>query len=180
MLLSKIPCLDKGFVALVSSMNDSRCLTDVGTEFFGVTQVNPKTMQLAYMTLAIKCPLFVQTNLSQFGLNIVICKKPATQDVEAYKPNAGEIGSKEAETNRVIADDIERTTEALLINPKAYQADGCDRFMSQLIMPVSVYTTLLISGSYEQWSRFANQANLPAPIESYRSAVQQILITEWK
>ena len=178
MLLNKLPCLDKGYVALVSSMNDSNHLKDIGTEFFGVTAINPKTLNIGYMTLAVKCPLFIHTHLAQFEFNIITTKP--SKDVEAYIPNPGEIGSKDSEVNRVIADDINRTIEALFINPKAYQADGCDRFISHLIMPISTYTTILVTGRYDQWSKFINQTGLPAPIESYRLMVDQIFKAEWK
>ena len=178
MLLNKIPVLDKGYIALISSMNDSKRLKEVGLEFFGTEAINQKTLSLGQATMVFKCPIFVHVFLSQFGFTIVTTKQ--VEELEAYCPSPGEIGCPEHETNRLVSDDIERTTAALLINPKAYQADGCDRFISQLIMPVSTYTTILVSGGYEQWVRFCKQANLPAPIESYRLATTQIMNTEWK
>lgn len=178
MLLNKIPCLDKGYVALISSMNDSKRLKEMGLEFFGTEAISQKTLSLGQATMVFKCPIFVQVFLSQFAFTIVSTKN--SEELEAYCPSPGEIGCKEHETNRLISDDIERTSAALLINPKAYQADGCDRFISQLIMPVSTYTTILVSGSHEQWVKFCKQGQLPAPIESYRLAVTQIMNAEWK
>ena len=178
MLLNRIPCLDKGYVALVDSSCDWQRNRDISTEFLGITEFNPKLAKLSSMVVAVKCPIFVQLHLSQYGFFIANTKP--SEDVEAYCPNAGEIGGKDVETNRIIAEDIERTTAALLINPRAYQADGCDRFVSQLIMPISTYTTILVSGTYEQWSRLVTTTGLPAPVESYRTAVKQIFAAEWK
>jgi hypothetical protein len=177
-LLNQLPVLDKGYIALVSSMNDSKRLKEIGLEFFGVETVNQKTIVLGQATMVLKCPIFVHLFLSKFNFTIVVTKNP--EELEAYCPSPGEIGCKDHATNKLISDDIERTTAALLINPKAYQADGCDRFTSQLIMPVSTYTTILVSGSHEQWSRFCKQSQLPAPIESYRLATVQIMNAEWR
>lgn len=176
MLLNKIPCLDKGFVAFVSSSNNSDMLKSLALEFFQTTD-SANISHIANLTLVMKCPLFVQLNLSKFNLNIISAN---TKEVEAYYPNVGEIGGNDRETNKLIADDIERTAEALLINPKAYQADGCDRFVSQVLTPVNTYTTLIVHGTYNEWRKFCIQNGPPAPLVSYTSAVKQILDMEWK
>ena len=178
MLLNKLAVLDKGYVALISSSNDSERLKEISEEFFGLSKPNPKMLKLGTMTIAMKCPLFVHVHMAQYGLAIMNTKP--SPETEAYCPNPGEVGSKDLETSRAIADDISRTTEALLINTKAYQADGCNRFLSHIIMPISTYTTILVSGTYEEWSRFTGHAGLPAPIEAYRMTVQQVLDVEWK
>jgi|ERR1051325_1310748 hypothetical protein len=176
MLLNKLPCLDKGYVAYLDSTCDSVKLRDVALEFFKRT--DGKFLQdLAHLTVVIKCPLFVQLNLSQFDLNIVVT--PGSDD-EAYCPSVGEIGSPDHATNKAIADDFERTTAALQVNPKAYQADGCDRFISQVMTPISTYTTLIVAGSYNEWRKFVNQPNMPAPLIAYTNAVHQIMTMEWK
>ena len=176
MLLNRIPCLDKGFVAVVSSHNDCQKLSDIADNILSPSQVTNRVFDISSLTLMVKCPLFIQLNLSQFGFDMIYGKQ---DDVEAYVPNETEIGSPELETNRLISDDMKRTTEALLINPKAYQADGCDRFVSQVMTPINVYTTIIVHGSYDQWKRFIEQKNLPAPVETYRSAVDQIMSAEW-
>lgn len=176
MLLNKIPCLDKGFVAFVSSSNNSDRLKALALEFFQTTDHTNLT-HIANLTLVIKCPLFVQLNLSKFNFNIVTAN---AKDVEAFCPNAGEIGGTDHETNRLIADDMMRTSEALLINPKAYQTDGCDRFVSQILMPISTYTTLIVHGTYNEWKRFCAQNAAPQPLVSYTTAIKQVLDMEWK
>jgi len=176
MLLNKLPCLDKGYVAYLDSSCDSTKLRDVALEFFKKSD-GRFLSDISTLTLVIKCPLFVQLNLSQFNLKIITT---STTDIEAYTPSVGEIGSPDHGTNKLISEDIERTTAALLINPKAYQADGCDRFVSQVLTPISTYTTLIVHGPYNEWKKFAAQGSMPHGMISYATSVQQILNMEWK
>ena len=176
MLLNKLPVLDKGYVAYLDSSSNIKLLNDVALEFFKKTDGKFLT-ELSTLTIVIKCPLFVQCNLSLFNMKILAT--PA-DEAEAYIPNVGEIGTPEHDTNKLIADDMMRTTEALLINPKAYQHDGANRFISQVLMPVSTYTTLIVHGSYNDWRAFCNQNNLPNPIKGYVDAVNQIMKMEWR
>lgn len=178
MLINKIPCLDKGYVALISSMNSSDKLKRLSLEFLRTADTS-SLLDMAHITMAIKCPIFVQLNLSKYNLQIVNALV-VDSDVEAYIPNVGEIGGKDRETNTLISDDIQRTTEALLINPRAYQSDGCDRFMSQLLTPINVYTTIIVCGRYKDFDKFCAQNNAPGPIKSYISAIKSILDVEWK
>lgn len=177
MLLNEIPCLDKGYVAYIDSSGNSQKLRELSLHFLKSPDFNA-LLPVANVTLAIKCPLFVQLNLSKFDLTMI--NAGASQQVEAYVPNVGEIGSPDLETNQAISDDMMRTSEALMINPKAYAADGCDRFISQVLTPINTYTTLIVHGSYNEWQKFCDQGNLPAPIKSYSEAVKQILSMEWK
>lgn len=174
MLLNNIPCLDKGYVALFNSANPKLklgSLTDIPSSSL------PKLKQLSSFTFIFKCPIFVQTHLSQYAFTIINANN--SPDVEAYIPNVGEIKATDLDTSRDIADDFFRTTEALLLNPKAYQADGCDRFVSQTIMPISTYTKIIVHGSIQTWEDFISQSNLPSAIEAYRDAVEQVYKMEW-
>ena len=176
MLLNKIPCLDKGYVALISCSNNFDKLNEVAIEFF--KKDNSQFLrEISSLTLVIKCPLFIQLNLSTYNFNII--STPVT-DVEAYLPNVGEIGAPELETSRTISANMKMTTEALLINPKAYQEDGCDRFMSQVMTPINTYTTLIVNGSYNEWRRFCNQQKVPAPTKDYIKAITQIMNAEFR
>jgi hypothetical protein len=177
MLLSKIPVLDKGYVALIDSCNTTQKLRDIGTEFYG-GEYPTSLEELGSLTVAIKCPLFVQLALSKYNLKVIDAN--FSREIEAFLPNAGETGAPERLDAEAIADDISRTTNALLINPKAYQADGCDRFISQVTTPISVYTTLIIKGSYSEWCKFAYESKLPGPIRAYAYAIAQIIEAEWK
>jgi hypothetical protein len=123
MLLNKIPVLDKGYVALIDSCMTTSKLREVGVEVFG-GEYPTSLEELGHMTVLIKCPLFVQLALSKFNLRIVDANTSGT--LEAYIPNAGEVGAPDRLDAEAIADDISRTTDALLINHRAYQADGCE------------------------------------------------------
>ncbi len=176
MLLNRLPCLDKGYVALISSSCTSDKLNEVVMEFF--KKDNALFLrEISTLTLAIKCPLFVQLNLSTHGFKII---STPVVEVETYCPNVGEIGSPELETSRGIAENIQATSAALGINPKAYEEDGCDRFISQILTPINTYTTLIVHGSYNEWKRFCNQPKVPAPMKSYVKAVTQIMNAEWR
>ena len=176
MLLNKLCCLDKGWVAHISSSCTSEKLNDVAMEFF--KKDDSKFLRdISTLTLAMKCPLFIQLNLSTHGFKIV---SVPVVDVEAYSPNVGEIGAADLSTSKGIVDNIKQTTDALLINPKAFQEDGCDRFISQVLTPISTYTTLIVHGSYNDWNRFCNQQKVPAPTKSYIKAITQIMNMEWR
>lgn len=177
MLLNKIPVLDKGYVALIDSCNTTAKLREIGTEFFG-GEYPTSLEELGSLTIAIKCPLFVQLAISKFNLQVIDAN--SSPGLDAYIPNPGEVGAPERLDNEAIADDISRTTDALIINSRAYQADGCDRFVSQLTTPINVYTTLIVSGSYSEWCKLANQTKLPGPIEAYANSISQIIEVEWK
>lgn len=179
MLLSKIPVLDKGYVALIDSSNTTQRLRDLGQEFFGGDYSFSLLEDIGTLTLAVKCPLFVQLNMSKFNLKII--NTSSSSDLEAYIPNATEILASDRQTCESIADDISRTTEALMINPKAYQADGADRFLSQIITPINIYTTIIVHGSYKDWCSFAYEQNsVPKPIKAYHAAIRQVIDAEWK
>lgn len=177
MLLNKIPVLDDGYVALLSSALSHQTYKDVVDEFFGAK--DKITLRKAcFAVLAFKAPIFVQLHLAQHGLTLI--STASTSDSSAYKPNPGEIGCPDHATSKDIADDISSTTAALLINPSAYRADGADTFISQLIMPISTYATFIVSGNLDTWQRFYQSKAVPAPIKAYCLAVEQIIKGEWK
>lgn len=176
MLLSKLPALDKGFAALVSSTNDHAKLREL------ISNLTPASIDRQYdiasMTLLIKCPVFVQLNLSQFGLTIM--HTTLQEGIEVYLPDETHVSAQDLETSKLISDDIKRTSEALTINPRSYRADGCDHFISQVITPISVYTTIAVHGTRRQWLDFLKQPPLPLPVEAYRIIIKQIYEAEWK
>lgn len=176
LLLNKIPVLDKGFVATYDTGNNSVKLNALAVEHFKVLD-GKFLADSSSLTLVIKCPLFMQLNLSQWGFRIT--PLPTQGDLEAYIPNVGEIGAKSLEESTNIEDDMKRTSAALFMNHKAYTYDGCNRFLSQILTPINTYTTILVHGMYNDWNRFVSQNNTPAPIASYVQAVASILKAEW-
>lgn len=176
MLINKLPVLDKGYVGLIDSSNTTKKLRDIGAEFFGGEY--PTSLEdMGTLTLVLKCPIFIQLSLSKYKLDIISTKSPG--DIEAYIPQPHELGCSDRQVAIAIADDIERTTAALTINPKAYQADGADKFISQIITPINIYTTIIVHGSYNEWCKFA-YAKTSNLIEAYSKAVQHIIEAEWK
>ena len=174
-LLNKLPTLDKGYVALLSSTNDAQKLRDILP--YISNQSLSKELDISSMTLLVKCPLFVQLHLSQHSLTILNTR--LQEELEAFIPNETEIGSPDLENNRLISDDVKRTTEALLINPSAYQSDGCDRFISQVLTPISTYTTIIVHGTRRNWLSLLSQDNLPYPINCYQKTIDKIYNAEW-
>lgn len=175
MLLNKLPVLDKGYVALVSSGNNGEILRNIRE----LTDIPfHDLVPLSSLTLAIKAPLFVQIYLSKFRFDIlnIMQEKP-----EAFTPDLTDVNCPDPKVGTMIAEDMKVTTAALLINPKAYQKDGCDYFISQVITPISVYNELIVHGPLEQWLKFTqSMADVPKPIQAYILAVSDIIRNEWK
>jgi len=177
-MLNTTPVLDKGIVSLVSSSLDDTSFNSLQTQLNNIHLDITKLEDTAYASIYIKCPLFVQLHLSKF--NLKIDQLPFNGEPEAYIPDETVISTGDNELNRVISSDIKQTTESLLINPKAYQHDGCNRFISQTITPISVYNSFMISGSLTEWNKFISDSQLPLPIEQYRLAVFELLKAEWR
>lgn len=197
----RIPVLDNGFVELLDSCMTTKKLREIGWSYY----TDAKTKNLAvsggeletpptypvelekasYLVLGIKCPLFFQLFLSFYDIKIINADiNKDLSKVEAYKPNFTEIGCSDIEDSKVIADDISRTTDALLINPLAYQADGAEKFVSQVIMPLSTYTTIIAYGEYNSWVEmlkrlYDKNKKTPRQILDYIQAIEQIVKAEW-
>lgn len=177
MLLNKYPVLDKGFVARIDSSGGSTKLNEIAIEYYKVIDGKFLT-DLSSLTLLIKCPLFVQLNLSLFGFKIVTI--PSQDELMAYEPNVSEVGAKSLELSKAISADMKQTSDALLINPKAYQSDGCDRFISQILTPINTYTSVIVYGMYNDWCRYIRQKGVPYSMASYINAVDQLMKAEWR
>lgn len=175
-MLNEIPVLDKGYVALHSCAPNGKQLDALSKEF-GLGSKGDRVMSMTSITLKIKCPLFVQMTFPEFGLTYL--SKRSKSAPEAFIPTIAEVNAQTLEASEAIQADIKQTTDALLINPRAYQSENCDLFISQVISPVSVYNVLVVTGSLAQWKNYISQLNLPAPIESYRKAIEQALVAEY-
>jgi hypothetical protein len=173
-MLNEIPVLDKGYVALFSKSMSREQLLSIQTQYFR-SKANSGMLDLPKIHMEIKCPLFVQISLTE-SLSSV---SRATGKPEAFVPSVNDISAQDLETSELISKDINQTTQALLMNPKSYQMDGCDIFISQVISPISVYNTLLVSGTLSQWISYVNKTGLPAPIEQYRKVIKEILLSEY-
>ena len=176
MLLNKLNVSGNGFVALLESSGNGRLLQSIQDEYFK-TKVNMRLLELSNATLVIKCPLFVQLNLSQHGLKTI---STPTKEVEAYIPDLSEIKADSVEDRNAIHEYLKITTEALLLNQQGLPMDGADAFTSQILTPISVYSEIIVSGNIRQWVSFVSQKSLPSQVENYRKEVECILVNEWK
>jgi hypothetical protein len=175
-LLNEHPVLDKGYVALHSCGPSGLELVELSKEFFR-GRWDDRLLNTGVAHLKIKCPLFVQLCFQEHGLMAVTKRSDAKP--EAFIPNVSQVNAQNLEASEAIQRDIQQTTEALLLNPKAYQMEHCDLFVSQVISPVSVYNVLIVSGSLTQWLSFLSQRGLPSPIEAYRKATENVLFAEF-
>ena len=174
--MNKVNVLDKGFVALLEASCTGKQLQDLQDTYFK-TKVNLKLLSLCSATLIIKCPLFVQLNLAQFGFNLI---STPSDKVEAFIPNVSDIDGNTLEDRQEIEKYIRVTTEALLLNSKGMEMDGGDSFTAQLLTPISIYNELIVNGSLREWVNFLNQKNLPDSMGNYQKAVSAILSVEWR
>lgn len=172
--MNKIPVLDKGYLTEVRFSMERERLMAVQAQFFK-GKVTQALLDIPKIHMEIKCPLFVQLSLSE---NLTTVSRVAGKP-EAFIPSVNDVAGKDLKTSEMIAKDMDHTTQALLINPSAYQMDGCDIFISQVLSPISIYNTILVSGSLNQWTEFTRKEGLPAPIEQYRKAIEEVLVSEY-
>jgi len=179
-LLNSIPVLDKGSVALVSTSLPYDKFKTIHAEALRRPhgdEPDARMLDQVSVHFKVKCPVFVQIGFAHYGLSYITYQ--IRSQPEAYIPTVNEVDAMNLEASEAVQRDIERTTEALLINPKAYQAESCNMFVSQVISPVSVYNTLIVTGNLSQWLRYLSQAGFPSPIEAYRAAFEDAISGEF-
>jgi hypothetical protein len=118
--------------------------------------------------------LYLTSNLKH---STIVSKKNVP--VKAWLPDVSYVKATDLETSQNIAEDIKNTTQALLMNPTAYNMDGCDNFVSQVTTPISVYNELMVQASLLDWIRFCDRIGLPVPIEQYRTTIVAFLKAEY-
>lgn len=175
-LLNEIPVLDKGYVAMHSCSPTGQELLQLGKEFFRGTK-DVKLFEVAQLHIKVKCPIFVQLSFPEFGLRYIVQRSSSAP--EAFVPTVDQVNAMSLEASEAIQQDIQQTTDALLINPKAYQMEHCDLFISQVTSPISIYNTLIVYGSLEQWNNYTLQQGLPSSIEAYRKAIDNLVMAEY-
>jgi hypothetical protein len=176
MLLNKENILDKGFIAPLEFSGGGRLLQDIQDEYFK-TKTNLRLLKLASATLVIKCPLFVQLNLAQHGLDVITTP---SDSIEAYIPDVGMIEGNSLEDRQNMEKYIRATTEALILNQVGMPMDGGSDFTAQLLTPISVYNEIIVCGRLENWVNYLSQKKLPKEVEMYRKGILSILEVEWK
>jgi len=172
-----IPVLDKGHVALLGKTMDGLAVQSLIFNF-NAGVFDSKFLDIPVMALNVKCPLFVQLWLMENGIK-VIPQRNSSAIVEAYIPSVPDLKIADLSVAEEVQQSIAHTTEALLLNPKGYQMDGCERFISQIISPISVYNTLVAYGSLNAWLEITERKGLLGPIDEYRKAIKDVVHSEW-
>lgn len=173
--LNKIPVLDNGYASLISVSLGEEQVRNLRGILFRNRRRESFAEQIQ-VHLLIKSPVFVQLSLGSSGITWI---NSMERGAGAYIPQVSEIRASDLERSRLIQEDIKQTTEALLLNPKAYQMDTCDQFISQVITPVSVYNTYLATANLSSWINYTKRDDLPSPIEAYRKVIYDMLKAEW-
>ena len=168
-----IRVLDKGYVILRRpdfTKSDIRSIRKNGFD-------TKRLQNHIYVSMLIKCPLFVKMIFPDFGLITLTCNKG---EIECFEPTMSDVKAETPTISQEIADDIKATSEALIINPKAYRADGCERTVSQVNSPIGLYNKVIVSGFLSNWSKFISNPNLPYLIEDYRKAIHELILAEYQ
>jgi hypothetical protein len=176
--LNKISVLDKGFVSLICSANPDKTLQPLQKEYFN-DKINKAFLNIASATLHIKCPLFMQLQLSQYDLDLMQLPTKNTK-LDFYIPDVSEINTGDLEVDMEISEYVDVTSEALEMTSKGFAKDGCDKHMAQILIPVNTYTELIVHGSLKSWIEFVKRTNAKHAVESYRKTIDDILKAEWK
>jgi hypothetical protein len=176
-LLNKVIVLDKGFVAPLCFSGNGKILQDLQSFYFSTGAANLRLMDIATATLVIKCPLFIQLNLSQYSFSIL---NTNSKNIEAYIPDITMISGGSLEERQEFARYIEMTTEALILNQKSIPMDGGSVFTAQLLTPINVYNEIIVHGKLSSWVEFLKQKRLPLELELYRKTIEDALLCEWK
>lgn len=165
--------LDKGYVILRTPGVTKQDIRDLKKDGFDTKRLQ----RHIFVSMTIKCPLFVKMTFPEFGLVTITGKHGET---EIYHPTLSDVNASTPTISSEIADDIKATSEALMINPRAYRTDGCDRSVSQVNSPIGLYNNIIVSGFLEDWSKFISNNKLPTLIEDYREAIHSLIMAEYQ
>ena len=180
MLLSKLPILDKGHIALIKCSLSKRDASSLEIEENLDIDFHKKMRRCSHFTFLVKAPISILLYLANFDVRITQLKTKS--EVETYEPSPADIGTGDLELDEAISDDIKRTSEALTINPKAYMQDGCSAEIAAGILPVNTYVTCIISGYYPSFLEICEHSrqNNKQLIKGFISKVEDILNSEWQ
>lgn len=176
-VLNIIPVFIDGYVAKINASFERDDIRYLISDEFPLGNKDT-IIDMTTIHLEIKCPLFVKLMFPEFGLTI-LTKKQIGKPI-AFKPSPADVSANSLEVSKEIADDIKATTDALIINPKAYRTDGCDRNISQLNTPICVYSTCVVSGTLRNWMKLINYNNFPKLTNEYRKTIEGIINSEYE
>lgn len=175
-MLNKLPVLDKGYVALLDSSLNGITLKQIQDDNFK-GKINRELFEHSSLTLQIRCPIFFNKFLLQRKVKIASIPD---ENIECYVPDVSELHTGSVETNKEIHEHMKQTAEALILTAKAFEQDGLDKHMSQNLMPISVYNTVIASASLLDWMRVVcSKRKLPYPIQAYTDVIYEAMEAEW-
>ena len=159
--------LDKGEISLL--YNEKKIIKEINETFYN--NKSKELVDISSATFYIKCPLFIQLYLSKFNLKIIDIPE---DKIEIYIPNVQEIKAKTIEDKKRIYKYFEQTMNALIINAETLPQDGCDPFIAQTTMPISVYSKLIVHGYIDDWIKVVRKST-PYPISAYTDRIRYLL-----
>jgi len=179
MQLSKLPCLDKGHVALIKCSLSKKEALSIELENKLQLDFSKELVRSSHFTFLIKAPISVVLYFANFDLHLTQLR--STEDIETYCPTSLEVAADDLETSEAISDDIKRTSEALKINPRAYMTDGCNPDVASCILPISTYVTCIIAGYHPSWKKMCEHSENKnhALIKHFSCKIRDILECEW-
>jgi len=163
-----------GYVAFMNSSLSCDELKEVQRSFYR-GEYNSKLLRLSTIHLEIKCPIYVRLAFGEHDLSTLTQQ---TNRLEAFIPSIDMINSGNTTTDAEIQESIQQNTEALLISPKGYRMDGCDTFIANTILPISVYNTTIVTGSLFDWLEFCDK-QAPSNIKPYLETIHKVLSVEF-
>lgn len=173
--INAISVYDLGFIAPVYSTFTKKKVEEL--ELFAMPKTNIGRLrdEWAKMAFMMKVPIFILTKMVNYDIKIIYCK----EDDEAYfLPTEADIVGSDLETARLMRGDMQETTEALKINPKAYMSDGCLPDVAQILTPVSRYVTFLAESRTSTWLRLCDALNEKTLSKQFASVLQSIISSE--
>jgi len=168
-----IPCLDKGFVELLSCAPNGKQLSLI-VQQMRRGQVGPHLLRVPTVYFKVKAPYFV--TLAMGNIRSITDQ---TYSQEVYHPEIDEIAPIEVESRQDMADSIKSTIDAGNINRDMYVKDGCNRFVATMTSTISTYWLGVMYADLETWCDFYQQKHAPHQIKTYQKAVEDILKVEY-
>jgi hypothetical protein len=168
-----VPCLDYGFVELISAAPDGKQLVKI-VDTMRRGKTTPQILKMPMVYFKFKAPIFVVVAMGNFKK-----LQDNSYDPEYYYPKIDDIRAPDLETSEDIAESIKMTIDAGLVNQETYVVDGCNPFVATLTTTVSTYWQGVIYGDLLTWIEFAREKHAPAQIKTYQRAVEDILVAEF-
>lgn len=167
------PCLDKGFIELLSASPDKKTMEYI-VDTMKRGRVPTGLTRMTSVCMKVKAPLFVLLAMNRFS---------RIQDdnyiSEVYVTTIDDIRAPDLDASRDICSSINMTIDAGNTNREAYKTDGCNGFTATFTSTLSTYWQGILYADLQTWVDFVNEKHAPHHIAVYQKAVQEILAVEF-